>query len=136
MPTASSWGIDAGYHLRVFYETMKIPLRNDFKGFERVSSSAYMGGRMLIYLVIVGAVAGGVYYLGPFEDPKLRNMVSGGTLFAMFVGVLIYQHLFARFTCKRCGCGMIKYRDPDSSGVTLYYACDRCRIYWKNRAVS
>lgn len=52
------------------------------------------------------------------------------------ISVLIYQHRIAAFKCRRCGCKMEKYRDPDTSEVTLYYACDRCRIYWENKAVS
>jgi hypothetical protein len=31
---------------------------------------------------------------------------------------------------------MIKYRDPDTSRVILYYACEHCKIYWVNRATS
>ena len=95
-----------------------------------------MGGRTLIYLAIVGVVVGGVYFLVPFEESRLRSMVTGGALLSMSFGVLIYQHLIAKFNCKRCGCGMIKYRDSDPTGVTLYYVCEGCRIYWKNRAVS
>ena len=109
---------------------------NKFKGFERVSSSPYMAWRVLVYMVVVCSAVGGVYYLVPFEDPKSRNMATGGALFLMFILVMIFQHSIATFNCKRCKCRMIKDRDSEPTGITFYYSCDACRIYWKNRAVS
>ena len=115
---------------------MKIQRRNNFEGFERVSMFPYVWWRFLIYTSVVVAATVAALFVAPSEDPRMRIAICFGALFLSAISILIYQHRIAAFKCRRCGCTMEKYRDPDTSEVTLYYACDACRIYWENKAVS
>ena len=111
---------------------MKTPLRHDFEGFERVSSFPYMWLRSLAHWVVIAACGSAVYFFVPFADSSMRNAASMGALFLACIIVLIFQHLFASFSCQRCRSRMEKYRDPNTSKVIFYYTCDKCRIFWKN----
>ena len=113
---------------------MKTSLRNNFEDFERVSMFPYVWLRTLAYWVFVAACGSAVYFLMPTGDSRMRNAASFGAIFSGCILMLIFQHCFATFSCRRCGHKMDKYRDPDKSRLIFYYACNECRIYWKNNA--
>ncbi len=95
---------------------MKTQMRNDFGGFERVSMFPYVWWRALVYMGLVASTASSAYLIAPSEDPKMRFTICLGASFLSCISVLIYQHRFAAFKCRRCGCRMEKYRDPDTHG--------------------
>ena len=115
---------------------MKTPTRSksDFKGYERVSMFFYVWYLALAHLIFLAIVGFSVYMFAPVAEERSRITLTFAALFVTGTCMSIVQHNILTFRCRRCGCKMTKYRDSDTHYVAFYYVCDKCRIYWRNKA--
>lgn len=90
--------------------------------------------RTLLFIGALAATASATYLATPMVNPEIRIAFCFVASSLLCIALLIYQHRFASFTCRGCGRKMDKYRDPNTSKFIFYYACNECRIYWKNNA--